>query len=312
MTLPRRMRIVSPTSIVQLEYSPPPLPKPQSTETQFWTRFVLLSDTHAQTFLVPDGDVLLHSGDLTRRGTLRDLRRTMDWLCALPHPIKIIIAGNRDFSLDREWYDAHWAQTGGHDTTATWELLTGPRAVAANIVYLRDQEYKFRARPDGREWTVYGSPLSPNFGARVRAFGYDAADAEGVVCGFLAPDILLTHGPPHGVLDLTTKAARAGCPALAARLPALRPRLHVFGHIHEARGAYVHLWERAHGLSAQNASQMGDPVEDGAHNETLSAGEQTVFVNAANWPSGPNKSRNDQKVAAGGPGVQPVIVDLLE
>ncbi|KAJ7089217.1 hypothetical protein B0H15DRAFT_279689 [Mycena belliarum] len=69
-------------------------------------------------------------------------------------------------------------------------------------------------------------------------------------------DILLTHGPPHGVLDRTTKATLAGCPALAARLAALRPRLHVFGHIHEARGAYVHLWERAARPSAQNAAQV--------------------------------------------------------
>lgn len=40
------------------------------------------------------------------------------------------------------------------------ELLTGPRAVAANVVYLRDQEYKFRARPGGREWSVCGSPVN--------------------------------------------------------------------------------------------------------------------------------------------------------
>ncbi|KAJ7089219.1 Metallo-dependent phosphatase-like protein [Mycena belliarum] len=300
--LPRRARIVSPTSIVQLEYSPHPLPKPEPTGPRAWTRFVLLSDTHAHTFPVPDGDVLLHSGDLTRRGTFRDLRRTLDWLCALPHPIKIIIAGNRDFSLDREWYDANWEQTGSADKVATWEppdpiseLLTGPRAVAAHIVYLRDQEYKFQVRPGGREWTVYGSPQSPNFGARVRAFGYDAADAEAIVSSFPTTDILLTHGPPHGVLDRTTKATLAGCPALAARLAALRPRLHVFGHIHEARGAYVHLWEGA----ARPSAQVVDAAD-----EAVAAGAQTVFVNAATFPAGPNAPRT----GVGGP----VVVDLLE
>ncbi|KAJ6532768.1 Metallo-dependent phosphatase-like protein [Mycena vulgaris] len=301
--LPRRTRIVSPTSIVQLEYSIP-LPKPESTGSRVWTRFVLLSDTHAQTFPVPDGDVLLHSGDLTRRGTFRDLRRTMDWLCALPHPIKIIIAGNRDFSLDREWYDANWERTGIHE--AVWEppepileLLRGPRAVAANVVYLQDEQYKFRARAGGREWTVYGSPRSPNFGARVRAFGYDATDAEAVTSEFPETDILLTHGPPFDVFDFTNKATRAGCPALTARLLALRPRLHVFGHIHEARGAY-------------NASQIDDAVEDGVSNETVGEGEQTVFVNASNWASGPNACRNNEKVGMAGRGFQPVIVDLLD
>ncbi|KAJ7322972.1 Metallo-dependent phosphatase-like protein [Mycena albidolilacea] len=322
-SLPRRTRITSPTSIVQLEYPPQaPLPKPPSTATSNWTRFVLLSDTHSRVFPVPDGDVLLHSGDLTRHGTPRDLRRTMEWLYALPHPVKIIIAGNRDWALDREWYDANWMHTGHNGKESPdpiAELLTGPRAVAANVVYLRDQEYKFRARPGGREWSVFGSPLSPNFGDRIRAFGYDAADAGAIVSAFPQTDILLTHGPPHNVLDLTKKGATAGCRALTARLTVLRPRLHVFGHIHEARGAYVHLWAAGAKPRAHNASQL-----DGVQNalaqtdgmdideETVSGGEQTVFVNAANSPSGPNATRNGKPVNAGGPGVQPVVVDLLE
>ncbi|KAJ7253763.1 Metallo-dependent phosphatase-like protein [Mycena haematopus] len=272
LSLPQRTRITSPTSIVQLEYPPhAPLPKPRSTADTTWTRFVLLSDTHARVFPVPDGDVLLHSGDLTRHGTFRDLSRTMEWLYALPHPVKIIIAGNRDFGLDRDWYDANWMKT-----EPITELLTGPRAVAANIIYLRDEKYKFRARPGGREWSVYGSPLSPNFGARVRAFGYDAPNAE----------VLLTHGPPYNLFDLTKVDTKAGCPALATHLATLRPRLHVFGHIHEARGAYVHLWAK----DGRNFAQPEDM--DGARDEeTLPAGEQTVFVNASNWPSGTNATR---------------------
>ncbi|KAJ7201578.1 Metallo-dependent phosphatase-like protein [Mycena pura] len=313
--LERGRCIISPTSIVQLAYSPTsgtePKPAPEG-----WTRFVLLSDTHAQTFPVPAGDVLLHAGDLTRRGTFRDLRHTMHWLYALPHPIKIVITGNRDFALHREWYDVHWTHTGRPGKPAVWEppdpifeLLAGARAHAANIVYLRDERYAFRVRPDGREWSVYGSPQSPNFGARVRAFGYDAADAPAVVSGFPAVDILLTHGPPYGVLDCTTRGACAGCPALTARLSTLRPRLHVFGHIHEARGAYIHRW--AGGAGAVPGTQM----DGGVHEDELVVGdgEQTVFVNAANFPAGPNAVSGGEPVhSVGGPGVQPVVVDLLD
>ncbi|KAK7059726.1 Metallophos domain-containing protein [Favolaschia claudopus] len=318
--LPRRTHITSPTSIIQLEYpAQGPLPKPSPTLTSSWTRFVLLSDTHTQTFPVPDGDVLLHSGDLTRRGTLRDLKRTMEWLYALPHPVKILIAGNRDFGLDREWYDANWIHTGRQGKDAAWEppdplfeLLTGPQAKAANIVYLQDQEYKFRTRPEGREWTVYGSPLSPNFGTRLRAFGYNAADAEAVVSTFPQTDILLTHGPPHNLLDRTTRLAKAGCPALSARVSTLRPRLHVFGHIHEARGAYVHSWDGGTEPAAQNSSQMAGGLVSELVEETVPDGEHTIFVNASNWPSGHNEMRDGQPVTVGGAGVQPVIVDLLE
>ncbi|KAJ6515426.1 Metallo-dependent phosphatase-like protein [Mycena sanguinolenta] len=323
MTEPRcTTRIVSPSSIVQLKYVTAPLPKPESTAGESWTRFVLISDSHGRTFPVPDGDVLLHSGDLTRSGTLSDLRQIMAWLYALPHPIKIIIGGNRDFPLDRQWYDVNWPQTGRHGNEPTWEppesifeLLTGPNAVAANIVYLQDQVHKFRTRPGGREWSVYGSPRSPDVGPPVRAFAYQDSEAEALVAAFPSTDILLTHCPPHDILDLTNRADRAGCPALAARLPALRPRLHVFGHIHEAHGAYVHLWGQGDKPSAQNKLQMsGNTDPDVVANQELSveAGEQTIFINASNYPSGPNALSTSGLVGMAGVGFQPVIVDLLD
>jgi hypothetical protein len=130
--LPHRTCTTSPASIVQLEYpssdstGPVPLPKPDS--GGHWTRFVLLSDTHTKRCDVPDGDVLLHSGDLTERGTLKELRSTMEWLYALPHRVKMyvawmytrgenanegvtrIIAGNHDSAVHREWYEENWKE----------------------------------------------------------------------------------------------------------------------------------------------------------------------------------------------------------
>jgi Icc-related predicted phosphoesterase len=49
-------------------------------------------------------------------------------------------------------------------------------------------------------------------------------------------DILVTHGPPLGVLDRVVTGDRVGSRALAEAVARVRPRLHVFGHIHEARG----------------------------------------------------------------------------
>ncbi len=54
-----------------------------------WTRFVCISDTHSHIFAIPPGDVLLHAGDLSRHGTLKDLEITLDWMKALPHPVKL-------------------------------------------------------------------------------------------------------------------------------------------------------------------------------------------------------------------------------
>ncbi|KAJ7108643.1 Metallo-dependent phosphatase-like protein [Mycena epipterygia] len=321
--LPFRARIVSPTSIVQLEYPLHPLSSPSSNSLQKWTRFVLLSDTHTSTFAVPPGDVLLHTGDLTHRGTLEELETTMAWLCSLPHKIKIVIAGNHDLALDRDWYDTNWERKRHkrkESAEAVTELLKGPRAVAANVVYLQDEEYRFKVHEDGKEWSVYGSPWSPIF--ENWAFGYARKDGEAFASRFPRTDILLTHGPPQNVFDLTNNDERVGCAALSARVRELRPRLHVFGHIHEARGAYLHFWDGDHPLGAQNCSQLDEGDDDGEEDDgqsrvadtivNLPAGDHTVFVNAANWPAGPNSWRNGEKVRVGGPPVAPVVVDLLE
>ena len=62
------------------------------------TRFVCISDTHGYMpseagFKLPAGDVLIHAGDLTNKGSLAELRRTMDWIVKADFEIKIIVAG---------------------------------------------------------------------------------------------------------------------------------------------------------------------------------------------------------------------------
>ncbi|KAJ6616356.1 hypothetical protein B0H10DRAFT_2219565 [Mycena sp. CBHHK59/15] len=77
--------------------------------------------------------------------------------------------------------------------------------------------------------------------------------------------LLLTYGPPHEIMDATLSGHHPGCKSLARRLAAgeLRPRLHVFGHIHEAHGAQI----------------QGD----------------TVFTHAANWPMGPRAKERETR-----------------
>ncbi|KAJ7054500.1 Metallo-dependent phosphatase-like protein [Mycena amicta] len=350
LVLPHRPVIASPTAQVQLEYTSEPLPKPTTPESH-WTRFVLLSDTHARMCDVPGGqdDVLIHTGDLTQLGRLKELRATMSWLSSLPHKIKIVIAGNHDLALHREFYEKYWTEFPGHrmndqpeSADEVRELLKGPAALAAGIVYLEDEEYRFRVRDGGREWSVYGSPWSPNFMGW--AFGYDREDAEALLAKFPKTDILLTHGPPRNVLDLCNSQVLAGCPALASRVQQLKPKLHVFGHIHEARGVYVHRWGQDSRLGAQNAIQLGiddtepelvEMMQNDYESESdsgleekfkdgLSLGdldlvvpkvEETIFVNAANFPSSLIAKRSFKpgaRLKMGGHGFQPIIVDLLD
>ncbi|KDR66478.1 hypothetical protein GALMADRAFT_80788 [Galerina marginata CBS 339.88] len=300
--------------IVYLEYTPSVLPAKPSDD---WTRFVCVSDTHSRSFEVPDGDVLLHSGDLTNHGTVADFKKTMDWLYGLPHKLKIIIAGNHDLTLHADWYEKeheNWHKiVGKQDLAPVIEMIKGEKATKAGIVYLEDEDYAFRTRDNGKLWTIYGSPWSPEFFNL--AFNYSRTDAQEVVSKFPKTDILLTHGPAHQIFDRITRGDDVGCEALRTRLAELRPRLHLAGHIHEAHGAYIHTWASSDNFEPPTI-QNDDPIVSTSQNisDDPSAGrmEQTVFVNAANWPMGEKATRDGVKSSFGGPGFQAVVVDLKD
>ncbi|KAL4953979.1 hypothetical protein BDW69DRAFT_183953 [Aspergillus filifer] len=63
-------------------------------------RIICISDTHNATPLLPPGDILIHSGDLTVRGTLEEVQAQLRWLHSQPHPHKIVIAENHDLLID--------------------------------------------------------------------------------------------------------------------------------------------------------------------------------------------------------------------
>jgi hypothetical protein len=147
----------------------------------------------------------------------------------------------------------------------------------------------------------------------------------------------LTHGPPFGILDETRNGSKAGCTSLNAHLPSLRPRLHVFGHIHEAHGAELRAWvpdftpvprlrDEAATDGADDADNDDDDVLrlDGGDDETLllqgtvpsseapEGLERTAFVNAANWPAGSKAVRDGRRTVFGGGSFRPVVVDLRD
>merc|ERR1719367_338238 len=67
-------------------------------------RVVCLSDTHSLTSHmkrpIPNGDIFIHAGDFTRCGSMKEVREFNTWLAKLPHPHKIVIAGNHELSFD--------------------------------------------------------------------------------------------------------------------------------------------------------------------------------------------------------------------
>lgn len=175
-------------------------------------RIVCLSDTHSchGKLRIPEGDVLLHAGDFTRRGGAAEVEAFGAFLAGLPHRHKVVIAGNHDFLFQREPERA--------------------RALLDGATYLEDSGIAI----DGvRFW---GSPWQPWFHDWAFNLPRGKALAEKWALVPSGVDVLATHGPPHGVLDKTFGGSHVGCEELALALARIQPRLHVFGHIHEAYG----------------------------------------------------------------------------
>jgi predicted phosphodiesterase len=174
---------------------------------------VALSDTHGRhdRMDVPPGDVLIHAGDLTSHGTLRNLAQFDEWLGSLPHPYKIIIAGNHDWCFQRTPEEA--------------------RALVKNAQYLQDEETII----EGVKF--YGSPWQPWF----NDWAFNLAEPRALRAKWnLIPrdtQVLLTHGPPHGHCDRNYLMQHTGCRELLEVVAQeVSPAYHVFGHIHEAYG----------------------------------------------------------------------------
>lgn len=92
-------------------------------------------------------------------------------------------------------------------------------------------------------------------------------------------DIMMTHGPPHMHLDKCSDGTQAGCPHLLKALTRVRPKLHCFGHIHEAWGAEIVKWGAGSGTVGEGSEKIGEL--DGGEGLQTPFDEATVDRHAA-------------------------------
>jgi predicted phosphodiesterase len=174
-------------------------------------RLVFLSDTHGyHDISVPPGDVLVHAGDGCRGGSLDEARAWAEFLHRQPHRHKIFIAGNHDRSFEAD--------------------IEGSRALFEGLDFLHDSGCE---RLGVRFW---GSPWQPWFCSW--AFNLPRGPELAAKWALIpdATDVLVTHGPPIGILDRNYEDDPVGCEELRLAVARVRPRIHVFGHIHEGYG----------------------------------------------------------------------------
>jgi Icc-related predicted phosphoesterase len=183
------------------------------------------------------GDLLIVTGDLTARDEPAEYERFFDWLAIQSYKKKVFIAGNHDMAF----------------------LESNPPCVPkhCDATYLCDSGTEFEGIK------IFGSPWSltfPEINPKCTAF---TGDEELLAEKFaLIPDdidILVTHGPPFRVLDKTCRGQHVGSEALSIHSEArVRPRLHVFSHIHEARGSIAYHYPNRPSLFFVNCSHVNE------------------------------------------------------
>ena len=184
----------------------------------------MLSDTHGfhrgmgthGNAEVPDADVLIHSGDYSRGyGSWMDTVRFASWMAERPHKHKILCPGNHDYAVHENPTKAValFRDHGIH--------MVGQEPLEIDGVVF-----------DGGPW-MPPSGWDPKWG-----FEMEEDEREKAWARIDKVDVLITHTPPMGILDRTAQNKHIGCPVLRRRVFELKPQIHCFGHVHEARGTH--------------------------------------------------------------------------
>ncbi|KAK3318312.1 calcineurin-like phosphoesterase [Apodospora peruviana] len=212
-------------------------------------RVVCLSDTH-DTILpphkIPNGDLLIHCGDLTVDGSRRAIQRQLDWLASLPHRHKVFVCGNHD-----SWFDPN---VRAKDDEQSLDFK--------GMVYLENSAVTLEFK-GGRKLNLYGSGAVPDCGEGPDsnfAFQYDRRLHPWAGTVPDETDVLVTHTPPAYHRDL----GGVGCTGLLEEVWRIKPKLHVFGHVHWGHGrepVYFDECQRAY-ESLMARPRKGGPLRD--------------------------------------------------
>ena len=166
-------------------------------------RILHLSDTHSKHHLLvdlPSADVLVHSGDFSFAGSEEEAIAFIEWFASQPNKYKIFIAGNHDDSL----------------CGANLEGLPD------NCFYLCNSGITIEGV------NFYGVPLFMD--------DFVTGDYDSNVQKIpLNTDVLISHQPPHGILDFASNI-HYGDLLLLQKVLEIKPTYHLFGHIHDAYG----------------------------------------------------------------------------
>ena len=285
-----KVRLSTPVRSPSPIYSILPSPYRPTSNMVSSVRFLTTSDTHgawpySSSNPAPKVDVLLHCGDLTQVGGLPSFKRAIEDIKSVDAELKLVIAGNHDLELDESWVRENMPE----DMADHLACVTFMKEQKIHGIHYLDEGTHTFTLQDGRQFSVYASPYTPEFNGYAFAYGKEEDRFNiGANSAAAGVDIVMTHGPPlfpvnqEYDLDVGQDGTHCGCEKLANAVQRVKPRLHCFGHLHEGRGAMRVGWTD----NAQSGTKVASMkwIEDEGAIITVerdSAGSESLLVNAA-------------------------------
>lgn len=211
--------------------------------TKGFVSILHISDTHNEWVApehMPPADILIHTGDFSHRGKAGEFQAFNFWLGEVAHlyPVRIVVLGN-------------------HDTMTYGKKFPKMVSLLSNATHVPNAE------------------LFEVCGLRMLSLPYLKYESEALQAAVATLsehrdiDILLTHAPAYGVLDLSHSQFRCGSKAVAQLVQTVRPTCHLFGHVHEQHGFEQ---DSIEGVLSVNSSLCDHPVTG-----IVNAGHIVVF-----------------------------------
>lgn len=183
-------------------------------------KIVAISDTHNahDKVTIPECDILIHGGDESYRGRKEEIEAFAKWFDKQPAKHLVWIPGNHSLGVEAHWPGSkHWFS----DLCPRAHVLMHSDVTVEGV-------------------KIWGSPVTPWF----HDWAWNVLRGEAIKKYWdLIPtdtSIVVTHGPPHGMLDKvspgTLREMSVGCEELMKAMLRIKPKLHIFGHIHEGSG----------------------------------------------------------------------------
>lgn len=196
-------------------------------------RLCCFSDTHRNHRRIPrktihPADIAICAGDFTSCGRYSNVVDFKRWLLSQPFKHRIVIAGNHEWTFDNEnvpFYKDFLVRRKVQHPIENSKLPL----ICDEIHYLEHTSVEIEGI------TFFGSPYTT--AKKVKPFPIYENEKEKLWNEIpINVDIVITHSPPHGILDMSTKSRHKGCTGLFDRIKKVKPSCHVFGHVHASHG----------------------------------------------------------------------------